>query len=147
MESNRCRVVDGGDYCVFCNIANGTDPNAEILCQDEEVVCFKDISPAAPHHYLVVPRLHIEDCSELRPEHTALVVRMANMGLAALQANNVTDFSDIRLGFHIPPAISVPHLHLHVLAPRSRMYEDAIERCLVTASYSFITVLLHELCS
>ncbi|XP_076129344.1 adenosine 5'-monophosphoramidase HINT3-like isoform X2 [Alosa pseudoharengus] len=66
------------------------------------------------------------------------VVRMANMGLSALQANNVTDFNDIRLGFHVPPQISVLHLHLHVLAPRSGMYEDAIERCL-TGSYWFLT--------
>ncbi|KAL2082196.1 hypothetical protein ACEWY4_022014 [Coilia grayii] len=135
----RMESDDRTGFCIFCSIASGSDPFTEILCQDEEVVCFRDIDPAAPHHYLVVPHEHIADCTVLRPEHTPLVVRMANMGLAALEANGFTDFTNIRLGFHVPPRISVPHLHLHVLAPQTHMYDDAIYRCLAT-SHWFLTV-------
>ncbi|KAG9339660.1 hypothetical protein JZ751_023306 [Albula glossodonta] len=59
---------------------------------------------------------------------------MMEMGKAVLQKSHVTDLTDIRynpfgfqiqvlsrLGFHVPPFSSVPHLHLHVLAPASQM--------------------------
>lgn len=35
-------------------------------------MCFKDIYPAAPHHYLVVPIEHIKSCHSLRRKHVDL---------------------------------------------------------------------------
>ncbi|XP_031437147.1 histidine triad nucleotide-binding protein 3-like [Clupea harengus] len=100
MEPDQCSTVNYSDNnCVFCRIVKGTDAegaDTEILCQDEECVCFRDIDPAAPHHYLVVPRRHIEDVTQLSSEHAPLVVRMANMGLTALQANHFNDLNDSR---------------------------------------------------
>lgn len=40
--------------------------------QDEEFVVFPDIRPAAPHHYLVLPRQHITDAKCLTKEHISL---------------------------------------------------------------------------
>lgn len=56
-------------------------------------------------------------------EDVKLVNRMAEMGRSVLQANGITDMNDIRLGFHKPPYTSVPHIHLHVLAPASKISE------------------------
>ena len=44
--------------CVFCRIA-AKDEQAEIVYEDEDYVCFRDRSPAATHHYLLIPRQHI----------------------------------------------------------------------------------------
>ncbi|XP_008321877.1 adenosine 5'-monophosphoramidase HINT3 [Cynoglossus semilaevis] len=106
--------------CIFCKIVNN-EIGTELLHCDEDISCFRDIRPGAPHHYLVVPTRHIGNCKSLSKEHVPLVKRMVETGKKVLQKNNVTDLSDIRLGFHWPPFCSVAHLHLHVLAPASQM--------------------------
>ena len=45
--------------CIFCRIAHGEIP-ARIVYQDERVVAFHDVSPQAPVHVLVIPRLHVD---------------------------------------------------------------------------------------
>lgn len=44
--------------CVFCRIA-AKDEQATIVYEDADFVCFRDRSPAATHHYLLIPRLHL----------------------------------------------------------------------------------------
>lgn len=43
-----------------------------LIFQDENVVVFPDIKPAAPHHYLIVSKEHILDAKTLSPEHKSL---------------------------------------------------------------------------
>ncbi|XP_017265339.1 histidine triad nucleotide-binding protein 3 [Kryptolebias marmoratus] len=106
--------------CIFCKIVNH-EMGTELLHSDEELACFRDIKPGAPHHYLVVPTQHVGNCKSLSKEHLPLVKRMVEVGKEILQKNNVTDLTDVRFGFHWPPFCSVTHLHLHVLAPASQM--------------------------
>ncbi|XP_010125910.1 PREDICTED: histidine triad nucleotide-binding protein 3 [Chlamydotis macqueenii] len=87
----------------------------------EDLVCFRDIRPGAPHHYLVVPVEHMGNCKTLKTEHIPVVKRMMEVGKAVLQKNNFSDLSDVRMGFHWPPFCSISHLHLHVLAPASQL--------------------------
>lgn len=107
--------------CIFCLISRGKDKETEILKENEELVCFRDIYPAAPHHYLVIPKEHIVSCFSLQLCHQSLIERMTEMGRAVLQEQGVCDMKDITMGFHIPPYTSVDHLHLHVLAPASKI--------------------------
>ncbi|XP_037641636.1 histidine triad nucleotide-binding protein 3 [Sebastes umbrosus] len=106
--------------CIFCKIIN-KEMGTELLHVDEDISCFRDIKPGAPHHYLVVPTKHVGNCKSLSKEHVPLVKRLVETGKEILQKNNVTDLSDVRFGFHWPPFCSVTHLHLHVLAPVSQM--------------------------
>ncbi|XP_053315397.1 adenosine 5'-monophosphoramidase HINT3 [Spea bombifrons] len=107
--------------CIFCRIANYPDSDAELLHSDDSLVCFKDIRPGAPHHYLVVPKTHVGNCKTLSKDHVQLVTNMVEVGKSVLQKNNVTDLEDTRFGFHWPPFCSIGHLHLHVLAPASQL--------------------------
>ena len=44
--------------CVFCKIIKGEIPSNKVY-EDEEILAFKDIEPAAPIHILVIPKKHI----------------------------------------------------------------------------------------
>ncbi|KAM6992402.1 adenosine 5'-monophosphoramidase HINT3-like [Tautogolabrus adspersus] len=108
------------------------------LHQNKKLVCFRDIYPAAPHHYLVVPKQHITSCHSLHRGHIGLVKRMAEMGKAVLQDQGITDPKDIRIGFHQPPYTSVDHLHLHVLAPISQI-STLVDYKFIPGTYNFVT--------
>ncbi|KAM9513322.1 adenosine 5'-monophosphoramidase HINT3 isoform 3-T5 [Salvelinus alpinus] len=112
VDISKINVGQGEGYenkCIFCKVVNN-EMGTEILHVDEEVSCFRDIKPGAPHHYLVVPTRHVGNLE-----------KMVEIGMEILQKNNVLDLSDVRFGFHWPPFCSVSHLHLHVLAPASQM--------------------------
>ena len=44
--------------CIFCKIAAGQIP-AKKLYEDEDLVAFDDINPAAPVHFLIIPKRHL----------------------------------------------------------------------------------------
>ena len=45
--------------CVFCKIIKGEIPSEKVY-EDDLVYAFKDISPMAPVHILIIPKKHIE---------------------------------------------------------------------------------------
>ncbi|XP_053737047.1 adenosine 5'-monophosphoramidase HINT3-like isoform X2 [Synchiropus splendidus] len=85
--------------CDFCLIVHGQTAT-EILMSDDELVCFRDVKPGAAHHYLIIPRTHIEDCKSLQGKDVPLVERMKEMGQSVLLKNDVKDLEDIRLIRH-----------------------------------------------
>ncbi|KAF6735815.1 Histidine triad nucleotide-binding protein 3 [Oryzias melastigma] len=137
MASDESEKYD--ESCIFCLIAKNQDEETEVIKQNEELVCFRDICPAAPHHYLVIPREHIHSCCSLSREHIHLVERMTSMGRAVLKEQGITNMEEVRLGFHQPPFISVGHLHLHVLAP-VRQISTCFEYKFTPETDSFVTV-------
>ncbi|XP_018550086.1 adenosine 5'-monophosphoramidase HINT3 [Lates calcarifer] len=112
--------ASGGEDCPFCQIVN-KQTDTEILLSDDQLVCFRDLKPGATHHYLIIPRRHIDNCKTLQGDDIPLVEQMQKMGRSILEKNEVCDQDDVRMGFHLPPFSSVPHLHLHALAPASKM--------------------------
>ncbi|XP_037541076.1 histidine triad nucleotide-binding protein 3-like [Nematolebias whitei] len=124
--SNKAEDID--ETCIFCSIAHKRNKETKIIKQNDGLVCFRDICPVAPHHYLVIPREHIHSCRSLSRRHVELVERMAELGRAVLYDQGIKNMEDVRLGFHKPPFISVGHLHLHVLAPASRISQSMLYR-------------------
>ena len=58
--------------CLFCKIIAGEIPSAKVY-EDELCYAFKDISPLAPMHFLVIPKQHFASAAEVTPENEAVV--------------------------------------------------------------------------
>lgn len=58
--------------CIFCKIINREIP-ATIVYEDDKVIAFNDINPAAPVHVLVIPKQHIDGVSQLNEENAKVL--------------------------------------------------------------------------
>lgn len=105
--------------CIFCKIANHEIP-AKILFEDERLLAFHDLNPAAPTHVLVIPKRHIASLSAANPEDAVL---LGELLLAASRAAGETGLRES--GFRTVvndgknAGQSVFHLHVHVLGGRA----------------------------
>ncbi|KAH8403055.1 hypothetical protein KR222_003758, partial [Zaprionus bogoriensis] len=106
--------------CLFCDIANGRKVPPKLEFENDEYVIFKDIRPAAKHHYLAIPKEHYESIKVLNRSHVGLVKRMHEGMIQFLLSKGVHE-KDALLGYHIPPFISQKHLHLHGISPPADM--------------------------
>ena len=50
--------------CLFCKIVNGDIP-ATIIKKTDSIIAFKDITPQAPTHILIIPNKHFENMAEV----------------------------------------------------------------------------------
>ncbi|KAH8325639.1 hypothetical protein KR067_003046, partial [Drosophila pandora] len=111
----------GAQDCFFCDFAHhkqGPPPILEV--ETNEFVIFKDKYPAAKYHYLAIPKEHLDSFSVLNKSHVGLVRRMES-GMKEFLKSKKVDPEKAIIGFHIPPFISVKHLHLHAIYPPSDM--------------------------
>ncbi|KAK3580946.1 hypothetical protein CHS0354_006970 [Potamilus streckersoni] len=109
-------IMASADDCTFCKISAGKDEETEIIFKRDGFTAFRDIKPAARHHYLIIPDEHIPDPKHLDGNHVEIVEKMVSIGKQLIQDREDT-LDDIRFGFHWPPFNSVSHLHLHVIYP------------------------------
>ncbi len=101
--------------CIFCRIIDGTIP-ADVVYQDEKVLAFKDIKPAAPVHILLVPREHIPSYNDLEARHSELIGHMA-LALNKIAAEQGVAETGYRILVNCGPDAGqiVYHLHYHLL--------------------------------
>lgn len=112
------------DNCIFCKIAAKTIP-AKTIYEDDDVIAFHDINPAAPVHFLIIPKQHVATLADCDENHAALLGKMMLLApkLAEQQGCGYTPATEgpgqggFRTQFHIGPdgGQEVYHLHLHVL--------------------------------
>ncbi|ENN75563.1 adenosine 5'-monophosphoramidase HINT3 [Dendroctonus ponderosae] len=105
--------------CIFCKIVAKT-AKASLKFENEEIMVFEDIKPASTHHYLAIPKEHIENVHSLQTAHLGLLERLVAEGRQVIEKAG-GDLNDIRMGFHLPPFNSVGHVHLHLICPASNM--------------------------
>ena len=105
--------------CIFCKIATGEIP-AKIIYEDESVVAFKDLSPQAPVHVLIIPRKHIQSVAQLQSEDKELAAHIFVDVVPKLAAQLNIDESGFRLVLNtgVEGGQTVGHLHVHMLGGR-----------------------------
>jgi len=106
------------DDCIFCRIVKGEIPCSKIY-ENERVLAFDDIHPAAPVHVIVIPKQHVATLLDLMPDRKDL----AEAILSA--ANEVARIKGIgEKGFRFVINCNreggqvIFHLHAHVLGGR-----------------------------
>lgn len=100
--------------CIFCKIIAGEIPSRKVY-EDEDILAFHDIKPAAPVHFLIIPKKHIATLADAGPEDEALLGKMmAIAGRLAKEQGCHDGFRTVvntgRVGCQ-----EVYHLHIHIL--------------------------------
>ncbi|MDA8047971.1 MAG: histidine triad nucleotide-binding protein [Actinomycetota bacterium] len=113
--------------CLFCKIVAGEIPSEEVV-STEHTFAFFDISPAAPIHFLVVPRRHITNASHVRGSDGVVLAEMFTAAQAGAVALGIAD-GGYRLVFNVGDHAlnSVPHLHMHVLGGQQMGWPPGID--------------------
>jgi histidine triad (HIT) family protein len=107
----------GETTCLFCRIAAREAP-AEILHATDAVMAFRDASPRAPTHLLLIPREHIDSAADLTERHAGMLADL--MQSAAHLAKTEGLDGGYRLVTNVGPdgGQHVHHLHFHLLGGR-----------------------------
>ena len=100
--------------CIFCKIAAG-DISANKLYEDDQVVAFHDINPAAPVHFLVIPKAHVESMLEVWPEDEALMGRLMTVASQLAREQGLGNGFRTIINTGKIGRQEVYHLHVHVL--------------------------------
>ena len=104
--------------CLFCKIRDGQIP-AAITYRDDEVLAFKDISPKALFHQLVIPTRHISSLAAASPEDATLLGKLMLVGARlARESGQAEGGFRVVMNAGADAGQTVLHVHLHVLAGR-----------------------------
>lgn len=106
--------------CLFCRIARQEIP-ATLVAEDEHCVAFRDISPQAPTHVLVVPREHVPSLDAATDP--TLVGRVLLMAARVARDEGIADrgYRTV-LNTNAESGQTVFHLHAHVLGGRRMLW-------------------------
>lgn len=103
------------ENCIFCKIINKEIPST-VVYEDDEILAFRDINPAAPVHVLVIPKKHITSLAEIEKEDEGIIGRIYTI------INEIAKKEGIfEKGFRVivncgeDGGQEVGHLHFHLL--------------------------------
>lgn len=99
--------------CIFCKIASGAIPSKKIY-EDEDVIAFHDIKPAAEVHFLIVPKLHVESLQSCDATHQQLLGNMLLLAPKLAAEQGLKGFKTF-INTGRDGGQEVFHLHAHVL--------------------------------
>jgi histidine triad (HIT) family protein len=103
--------------CLFCRIVAGEVP-ATVVAETERTVAFRDISPQAPTHVLVVPREHHADLAACADADPGLLADVVGAAVAVARQEGLEDGYRVLTNTGADAGQTVHHLHLHVLGGR-----------------------------
>jgi len=107
------------EQCIFCRIA-GKEIPANAVYEDETLLAFRDVSPQAPTHILVIPKQHYRNLPELLRADPAVAGYM----LCAVE-KIAAELGLEEKGFRVvintgkEGGQTVEHVHMHLLAGRN----------------------------
>lgn len=99
--------------CLFCKIAAGEIPSNKVY-EDDRILAFHDIAPAAPVHVLFIPKTHLAGVRDVTPDNAEVVAHIfATIPKVAAQLG-ITDYRVVSNN-GADAGQTVHHLHIHLL--------------------------------
>lgn len=103
--------------CLFCRIASGEIPATKVA-ESDRCLAFRDITPQAPTHVLVIPRAHVESLNQF--DDPALAAELLAMARDVAAADGLAERGyRVVINTNADGGQTVFHLHLHVLGGRA----------------------------
>lgn len=100
---------------IFSKIINREIP-AEIVYEDDEVLAFRDISPQAPVHVLVIPKVEIATANDIQPDQAELIGKMVLAAQKIAKDEGIAeDGYRLVINCNQHGCQVVFHLHLHLM--------------------------------
>ncbi len=103
--------------CLFCKIIAGDIP-ADIIYEDDDVLAFRDISPQAPSHFLVIPKRHIADFNGIEAGDDSLTGKIVRVGAELAHKEGLDGGYRVVFNNGADGCQTVFHIHMHVLGGR-----------------------------
>ena len=102
--------------CLFCKIIKGEIPSTKVY-EDEDILAFNDINPAAPIHILVIPKKHIESLAHMEKEDEKIVGKIYGVINKIAEEKGFKDNGyRVIVNCGKDAGQEVMHLHFHILA-------------------------------
>lgn len=118
LESSVAMAVSYDDDNIFARILRGEIP-ADKVYEDERCLAFRDITPQAPTHILVIPKARIPRLADVGEDHRELLGHLLwTVKEIAQQEGFAEDGFRVVINNGARASQSVFHLHVHVLAGR-----------------------------
>lgn len=105
--------------CIFCKIAK-KEINSQIVYEDDQAIAFKDTSPQAPVHLLVIPKEHIDSLNEISIQLQGSLLNHLFGVIQKLAHDFHVDQKGYRtvINCNQEGGQTVYHLHIHLLGGR-----------------------------
>ena len=110
--------------CLFCKIVAGEIPSTKVY-EDDLVLAFRDITPKAPTHILVIPKAHIASVAEINSENSGVVSHIFEVIAQLAKQEGLKDGFRVVSNCGEHGGQSVHHLHFHLLGGQQLSLEMA----------------------
>jgi histidine triad (HIT) family protein len=114
-QTNPCFTMS---ETIFSKIIRREIP-ADILYEDDLAIAFRDVSPQAPTHFLVIPKKPILSVATAEDEDTQLLGHLMRVVAKVAQDEGLENGYRVTTNIGRDGGQSVNHLHLHVLGGRA----------------------------
>ncbi len=102
---------------LFTKIVNREIP-ADIVYEDDQCLAFRDISPQAPTHVLVIPKKEIPTLDDLTEEDEAVIGRIYLVIQRVAAELGLTNGYRVVVNCKEDGGQAVDHVHFHLLGGR-----------------------------
>ena len=105
---------------IFDKILSGEIPCAEVF-SDEKCLAFKDITPQAPTHILIIPRKAIQSLQQIKEEDKELLGHLLLKGTEIANSAGLESWRTV-INTGQEAGQTVFHLHIHIIGGRKLIW-------------------------